>query len=110
MHGKIDSPDSSLMKIVDGCNSKRGAIPWQVILQDLNCPTFCGGTQINIKFILTAAHCIDAFKKDPRYYCPKMIKKKTILEYPHNILSKYVLYFCCYTGKKSTCHNHRDNS
>ena len=29
-------------KIKDGCNSKRGAIPWQVILEDMNCKTLCG--------------------------------------------------------------------
>ena len=91
--------------ILDGCNSKRGAIPWQVILEDSNCNKLCGGTQINVRFILTAAHCIDSFKaaEKPRKLCPKNVKKK-ILPYPHNIQSKYVLYFCCYTGKKSTCH------
>ena len=89
------------MMIVDGCNSKRGAIPWQVILEDMNCKTLCGGTQINLRFILTAAHCIDQFEKKKRKVCPKKIVKK-ILPYPNNILGKYVLYFCCYTGKKST--------
>ena len=107
MHGK---KSRDLNVIVDGCNSKRGAIPWQVILSDMNCATLCGGTQINLRFILTAAHCIDAFKIDPRKDCPWKIKNKKILKYPHNIQSKYVLYFCCYTGKKSTYHNHRDNS
>ena len=78
--------DRSVGKIVDGCNSKRGAIPWQVILSDMNCATLCGGTQINLRFILTAAHCIDAFAIDPRKHCPKKIKKG-ILHYPHNIES-----------------------
>ena len=84
--------DTSLKRIVGGCNSKRGNIPWQVILADMNCATLCGGTQINLRFILTAAHCIDAFKKKPRKYCPMKMKKKKILQYPHNIQSKYVLY------------------
>ena len=101
--------NKNLMVIVDGCNSKRGAIPWQVILDDWNCATLCGATQINLRFILTAAHCIDMFKKNPRKSCPKKIVKKKIRPYPNNILSKYVSYFCCYTAKKSTYHNHRDN-
>ena len=103
-----------------------------VIVEDSNCATLCGGTQINLKFILTAAHCIDSFKKDPRKMCPKKINekkikaahcidqlknnprkicpKKIVKPYPNNIFSKYVLVFCNYTGKKSTYHNHRDNT
>ena len=91
-HSKKNRKDRSINNIVMGCNSKPGAIPWQVILADINCATLCGGTQINLRFILTAAHCIDAFKKNPRKYCPRKIPKKKILQYPHNIQSKYVLY------------------
>jgi hypothetical protein len=80
------------MRIVGGCNSKRGAVPWQVILEDSNCAILCGGAQINLKFILTAAHCIDAFDNDPIKKCPWNIKKKKILKYPHNIQSKYTSY------------------
>ena len=82
-------------KIFGGCPSKGGAVPWMVILEDMNCATLCGGTQINLKFILTAAHCIDQFKKKPSEFCPQKYVKK-VLPYPKNILSKY------YTGKKST--------
>ena len=84
--------------VFGGCDSKRGAVPWQIILEDINCATLCGGTQINLKFILTAAHCIDQFKKIPRKMCPTKYweiirnKKKKVLPYPNNILSKYVLY------------------
>ena len=94
--------------IYSGCFSRPGVTPWQIILEDMNCGTLFGGTQINLKFILTAAHCIDQFKKMPRKMCPQKYVKK-VLPYPKNILSKYVLYFCCYIGKKSTYHNHRDN-
>ena len=104
-HSKKNRKDRSINNIVMGCNSKPGAIPWQVVLADINCATLCGGTQINLRFILTAAHCIDAFKIDARKHCPKKIEKG-ILHYPHNIESKYVLYFCCCTVKKSTYHNH----
>ena len=90
--------------VFGGCNSKRGAIPWQIILEDWNCGTLCGGTQINLKFILTAANCMDQFKKNPSELCHQKNVKK-VFPYPKNILSKYVLYFCCYTGKKSTYHN-----
>ena len=92
---KKNRKDRSINNIIGGCNSKRGAIPWHVILSDMNCGTLCGGTQINLRFILTAAHCNDAFKIDARKHCPRKIKKG-ILHYPHNIQSKYVLYFCCY--------------
>ena len=87
-HSKKNRKDRSINNIVMGCNSKPGAIPWQVILADINCATLCGGTQINLRFILTAAHCIDAFKKNPRKYCPMKIPKKKFFQYPHNIQSK----------------------
>ena len=95
--------------IYSGCRSKSGGTPWQVLLEDINCGTYCGGTQINLKFILTAAHCMDQFKIKPSEVCPQKDVKK-VLPYPKNILSKYILYFCCCTGKKNTCHNHRDQS
>ena len=87
-----------------GCPSGPESTPWQVILEDMNCETLCDGTQINLKFILTAANCMDQFKKNPSEFCPQKDVKK-VFPYPKNILGKYVLYFCCYTGKKSTYHN-----
>ena len=92
------------MKIFGGCPSKGGAVPWMVILEDMNCATLCGGTQINLKFILTAAHCIDQFEKMPRKMCPERIVKK-VLPYPNNINSKYllvlVLMYCIFTATQS---------
>ena len=98
------SKKRKLQILVVGCSSKRGAIPWQIILEDWNCGTLCGGTRINLKFILTAANCMDQFKKNLSELCHQKNVKK-VFPYPKNILSKYVLYFCCYTGKKSTYHN-----
>ena len=77
------------MAIYNGCTTKRGAAPWQVILEDGNCQQLCGGTQINLKFILTAAHCMYQFKKKPSELCPKNNVKK-VIPYPRNIVSKYL--------------------
>jgi hypothetical protein len=63
----------------------------------------CGGTQINLKFILTAAHCMDLFKKKPS----KLSPKKKVLPYPKNILSKYVINYCYRDEKNITYHNHK---
>ena len=98
----LQTTGERITKVFGGCNALPGGIPWQVVLEDMYCATLCGGTQINLKFILTAAHCIDQFKKKPSELCPtKKIEKKS-LPYPNNILSKHVLYFCCYTSKKNT--------
>lgn len=44
-------------KIVGGVEAKRHSIPWQVALFKSN-RFFCGGSLINSRWVLTAAHCL----------------------------------------------------
>ncbi|XP_007528316.1 coagulation factor IX [Erinaceus europaeus] len=46
-----------LIRIVGGENAEPGQFPWQVLLTE-NFEPFCGGSIINEKWIVTAAHCI----------------------------------------------------
>ena len=71
-----------------GRNAEYGEVPWQIILEDMNCGTLCGSTIINHRYILTAAHCIDSFKEKSAKSCPNKKNRKN-LRYPANILSKY---------------------
>ena len=79
--------------MVNGTPARDGEVPWQVILEDMNCATLCGGSIINTRFILSAAHCIDSFVAKPIQTCrEKIIQKhrqgKEIFKYPRNILGK----------------------
>ena len=82
-----------MMKVINGDPARPGEVPWQVVLEDKNCGILCGGSILNVKFVLTAAHCIDSFKKDPFVECKKKaLQKKArgkLLDYPKNLVSKY---------------------
>lgn len=44
-------------RIVGGSNANIGQFPWQVSLANVNNVHFCGGSIINNRWILSAAHC-----------------------------------------------------
>ncbi|RWS26765.1 chymotrypsinogen A-like protein [Leptotrombidium deliense] len=45
-------------RIVGGTEAKQGAYPWMVALLHSDLSFFCGGSLINDRYILTAAHCV----------------------------------------------------
>ncbi|XP_063793490.1 coagulation factor IX [Pseudophryne corroboree] len=45
------------VRIVGGTDSLKGEFPWQVHLVNQNKEGFCGGSIVNEKWIVTAAHC-----------------------------------------------------
>ncbi|KAI1285806.1 Transmembrane protease serine 6 [Halotydeus destructor] len=45
-------------RIVGGRSAQDGSIPWQVALISTSGKQFCGGTLINSRWVMTAAHCL----------------------------------------------------
>ena len=43
-------------RVYGGEDAKRGEVPWQVFLRSDQCT--CGGTLINMKTVISAAHCV----------------------------------------------------
>lgn len=50
-------PFNDFTRVVGGENAQPGQFPWQVLLHDKN-EGFCGGSIVNEKWVVTAAHCI----------------------------------------------------
>ncbi|KAM7044778.1 coagulation factor IX [Molossus nigricans] len=51
-------PFNDFTRVVGGKNAKPGQFPWQVLLNG-KIDAFCGGSIINEKWVVTAAHCIE---------------------------------------------------
>ncbi|XP_042741265.1 uncharacterized protein LOC122187633 isoform X3 [Lagopus leucura] len=46
-------------RITGGTLCHRGQCPWQVLIRDSRDIGFCGGSLINSRWVITAAHCLD---------------------------------------------------
>lgn len=57
-----DKPRLDHGKIIGGHNAKKGTYPWQVMLWERHLKAFCGGTVLNERWIITAAHCFLSYK------------------------------------------------
>ena len=66
------------MVITNGVRAQEGQVPWQVLIENMATREICGGSVLNLKFILTAAHCVDDF----------MNKTSRDFRYPKNVISK----------------------
>uniref|UniRef100_UPI00398ED252 coagulation factor IX-like n=1 Tax=Pristiophorus japonicus TaxID=55135 RepID=UPI00398ED252 len=49
-------------RIIGGDLCKRGLCPWQVLIRNEDDYGFCGGTLINSRWVVTAAHCFDTVR------------------------------------------------
>lgn len=55
-------------RIVGGENAKKGQFPYQISLRHvLYRQHFCGGSILNSRFLITAAHCTGGLHSNPRY-------------------------------------------
>ena len=58
----LGAPERRSIPIVNGQNADKDEYPWQIAME-YNGNFLCGGSIINARTILTAAHCVE---DDPR--------------------------------------------
>ncbi|XP_043928575.1 coagulation factor X [Protopterus annectens] len=73
------------LRIVGGTVCPIGECPWQAVLVDPENQAFCGGTILNSKFILTAAHCMNQTKSFKVIVGDNDRDKKEASESEHNV-------------------------
>lgn len=63
-----DAERERMLKVVGGQAANPGQFPWQVALRHQS--SFCGGSLIGRKFVLTAAHCVDRVQTQGHLVAP----------------------------------------
>lgn len=65
--GSCGQPQVQMSKVIAGDNAKRGSWPWQILLLMSGRPG-CGGSLINSRWVVTAAHCVDRNENSPKMF------------------------------------------
>ncbi|XP_058269350.1 coagulation factor X isoform X2 [Hemibagrus wyckioides] len=88
----ISASDDSDRRIVGGMLQRQGGSPWQALLRNKDENGYCGGTLINLRWVITAAHCLqetpdhvtlgdyDKFRPDEG---EQKIKVEKVVAHPH---------------------------
>jgi len=65
--GQCGIPQVQMSRVIAGEDAKRGTWPWQILMMYNGRPG-CGGSIINSRWIVTAAHCVDRRENNPRSF------------------------------------------
>uniref|UniRef100_A0A8C3BJU4 Uncharacterized protein n=1 Tax=Cairina moschata TaxID=8855 RepID=A0A8C3BJU4_CAIMO len=84
--GEVSSTsEHSGSRISGGTLCHRGHCPWQVLIRNSGGNGFCGGSLINSRWVVTAAHCLDLVR--PHHYRRELHEQKIGVErswtHPH---------------------------